>query len=324
MKRTRKNKRKADFILTSDLHLTDKIPVSRTDNYSLSQKKKLRFLSELSEQNGNCPILCAGDVFDYWKASPWLIREAYLNLPRPFVCIPGQHDLPGHSLSEFDRSALAVLRAVEEREQGDQSLHVLFSHKGFSHENTLVLGIPFGQLEEVSSKKKIFSSLRECKRRILLIHELTWPDKRPSWDSSGWTAEELIDKFGEYFDLIVTGDNHMSFVRQKGNCILVNPGSMARITADQVDHQPKCYLYYADTNEVKAVPFPIEKDVFNTEHLTRKKEKDQRIAAYIEKLKDFNGQEITLSFCKNLEIFFRQNNVPKEVKELIMSCLDKI
>jgi len=56
MKRTRKA-RAADAILISDLHLTDKTPVSRMDDYIEAQKRKLEFLKKLSKENNNCPIL---------------------------------------------------------------------------------------------------------------------------------------------------------------------------------------------------------------------------------------------------------------------------
>ena len=52
MKRTRKTSktRTADAILISDLHLTDKTPVARTDNYIEAQRRKLEFLKKLSKK----------------------------------------------------------------------------------------------------------------------------------------------------------------------------------------------------------------------------------------------------------------------------------
>jgi len=312
MKRTRtrttKPNKKADFILVSDLHLTEKPPVSRVDDYLEAQSKKLQFLSSLSEQNGNCPVLCSGDVFDRWKTSPWTISWVYKHLPRPFICVPGQHDLPGHSLEQFERSALHTLGLV------DQHVTILKGNSIVVNE-VVVVGLPFGH------NPNRITIPTEGRRKILLLHELTWPENHPYWDPSAHTADELLSKFDE-FDIILVGDNHLSFVRRKGGRVLVNPGSMLRITADQVNHRPRCFLYYADSNCVIPVHLPIQKNVFDTKHLERKKERDARISAYIEKLGSAGKQGFTLSFRRNLEQFFKANKVSKEVRRLILCHLE--
>lgn len=319
MKRTRNPQKKiiADAILISDLHLTDSTPVSRTDDYIKAQKNKLLFLQSLSAENKNCPVLCAGDVFDYWKASPWLCSLAYNYLPRFFIGIPGQHDLPGHSLEQYERSGLGLINSVSD----PYEIRILDGKKPSTGwiflDPLLIIGRPFGTLENFNPEE---IPPMKPKRKILILHELTWKGRRPPWDKAGWTDLELIDTFGGYFDLILTGDNHFGFATKEGDCVLVNPGSMMRMNADQEDYQPRCYLYYANENEVSPVYFPIEKGVHNREHLDRKKERDERIAAYIERM----GQnwEAGLSFRRNLESFFAENNVTQKVREIIWHHLE--
>jgi DNA repair exonuclease SbcCD nuclease subunit len=244
----------ANAILVSDLHLTDSTPVSRIDDYQAAQIRKLQFLQKLSEENNNCPVLCAGDVFDYWKASPWLCSMAYEYLPENFICIPGQHDLPGHSLQEYEKSALGLL---------DKAKRIIVLKGGVLEvdEDIYVEGVPFGQFSNFTPTNVNFS-----KRKILMFHELVWQDNPPSWDKNGKviTADDILDNLGRYFDLILTGDNHQGFIRENEyGKLLVNPGSMMRINADQENHKPKCYLYYADSNTIEAVDLPIEQNVFN-------------------------------------------------------------
>jgi len=311
-RRVRKNNNKpANAIFVADLHLTDSTPVSRTDNYFLAQQNKLTFLQSLSTRNNNCPILCAGDVFDHWKASPWLCSMAYNFLPRPFIGIPGQHDLPGHSIQQYQKSALALIESI------DGYVWMLQGGK-MEFNNLYIAGVPFGQLEDFDPEALDISP---GKRKILLLHELTWKDRKPHWSKGDYTVDELLMEFGEYFDLIITGDNHSGFVKQGEYSTLVNPGSMLRITADQADYQPRCYLYYSDNNEVKPVNIPIEKNVHTREHIDVKKERDERIEAYIEKMNQ--SWEVGLSFQKNLEAFFRENKTPKKVKEVIQWHLEK-
>ena len=319
IKRTRQAKKTADAILVSDLHLADSIPVSRTDDYITAQINKLAFLQSLSNKNNNCPILCAGDIFDRWKASPWLCSMAFMHLPRPFIGIPGQHDLPEHSLKEFPRSALGLLAEVSDPDEFD-IITIRAAQRGTQAGETKVVatGIPFGELNKFVLNPEFERSPHY--RYILMLHELTWQGKAPSWDKNGLTDLELLDKFGEHFDLILTGDNHAGFVTRQGDSLLVNPGSMMRKTADQEHYIPRCYLYYADDNTVTHVEYPIEKGVHNREHIDRKRERDDRTAAYISNIRQWESGG--LSFKKNLEAFFKENKVTQKVRDLILCHLE--
>lgn len=161
------------------------------------------------------------------------------------------------------------------------------------------------------------------KRIIVMLHEQIWQDEnKPTWahNIGAFSVSNLLHEF-EDCDLILTGDNHQNFANEKDGTILVNPGSMMRITADQEDFQPQCYLYYAEDNSIKAVDFPIEKGVHQRGHLDSAKERDNRISAYIEKMNQ--DWELGLSFRNNLEAFFNENQVPKPVQEIIYTALDK-
>lgn len=312
MKRS-KARRKASAILTADLHLTDTAPVSRTDDYMAAQQEKLEFLSLLSIQNNNCPILCAGDIFNYWKATPWLCAWAYQVLP-DMITIPGNHDLPMHSPDQYGKSALNLLQQVGK-------LKVLTAESPRIVCNELnIIGVPFGQLAKMPS---ITTKGVSKERRILLLHKLIWPGSRPKWAKQGssFTADEILTDFGNQFDLIVTGDNHRSFVVEQNDCLLVNPGSMMRITADQVEFKPCCYLYYAEDNKVEPVFFPIQDNVHDISHLVSKQERDTRLTAYIERM----GQEWEqgVSFRSRLQMFFDENKTPSKIQDIIWEHLEK-
>ena len=316
--------RKADLILTADLHLTDSSPISRTDDYMLAQTSKLRFLQALSDDNDHCPILCAGDIFHNWKASPWLSAWALTFLPKPMIVIPGNHDLPMHSLEYYDKSGLSLLEKVS-KSSNNPFLSVLGARNDLTTyisengEAVEIIGVPFGQLKNM----EIEQSTDKEKTRILMLHELVWPEARPVWGKADdWSAPELTKKYGKYFDLILTGDNHQTFVYNdsKNNCLLVNPGSMMRMTADQADFEPCCYLYYASNNEIKQINFPIKKEVHNRDYIDQKNDRDERIAAYIERMN--HDWKISLSFPNNLQAFFAENDTPTKVREIIWQHLE--
>jgi predicted phosphodiesterase len=316
-----KSKKIADLILTADLHLTTDAPVSRTDDYIAAQEKKLLFLRRLSAENGNCPILCAGDIFDYWKASPWLCSWVHRHLPENLITIPGNHDLPMHSFQQYEKSALHLIETVGRKIEVLKGVEVEGTccwevNRNFHHFH--IIGIPFGGLK---NEEDLSTHTRSDSINILLIHEMVWLGRNPAWSPNSFSSQELLEKYGEYFDLIVTGDNHMSFTDKKGNSLLVNPGSMMRITADQTDFHPQCYLYYADEGSATPVPFPIQKNVHRRDHLDKKKARDERISAFIEQIKN-DGWDRGLSFRDNLQAFFEENRTPKKVREIIWQHLE--
>lgn len=304
----------ADAILVSDIHLSETTPISRTDDYINAQFEKLTFLQSLRRANHCSPVLCSGDIFDKWKNSPGFCSWAYLNLPMGMTVIPGQHDLPHHSHELYSKSSLALLETV------GQQINVL--HYGDSWATSFVsnkleiTGVPFGLLEGFKPPEQ----LDKNRKRVLLLHELVWEGRKPPWATNSYSAQEIIDLFGDSFDLIVTGDNHQSFVVRRGKTLLVNPGSMMRMDADQEDFKPKCYLYYADDNTVVPVEFPIKSGVHNRDHLDRERERDERIAAYIKRSSE--NWELGLSFRGNLEAFFTKNNIPRKVREVLWQHME--
>ena len=277
--------KKVNAILTADIHLEDTTPVCRTDDYLEEQKKKLLFLNEHQEKH-NCIVIDAGDLFTNWKASPWLINRAFELLPNEMFTITGNHDLPEHSLEQFERSALAVLK------NNKQNFYV------YSKEQY---------------KGELF--LPDYNRNILILHQLiVSSDDKAAKYLSGMTAKKVLKKYPDY-DLIVTGDNHKPFVEKYKGRLLVNPGSMMRRTADQVNHKPRFYLYYAKENKVQPIYYPINKNVIDRSHIDVPQERKDRIRSYIERMN--MKWDAGLSFKDNLKIFFSKNKTPQKIKDLI-------
>ncbi len=309
------NTKQASAIFTADLHLTNVTPVSRMDDYIKAQETKLRFLNELSLENGGCPVVCSGDVFDHWKASPWLSSWAHKHLPENFITVPGNHDLPLHSFDEYDKSALHLLESV------GGAIRILKSEP-IRIGDINIYGIPFGL--NTPDEWAILPK-DKWRRNILVLHTLVWEKNRPPWAPSSDIAGDLLDKFGDNFDIILTGDNHQSFVVEGNGSILINPGSMMRSTVDQANFKPRCFLYYGETNEVVACEFPIDQGVHDDSHIIRKEQNlyGERIAAYIDRM-DQMGQDwkTEMSFKKNLTLFFKENKTPKKVREIIWQHLE--
>lgn len=295
MERTKINKTPT-AILTSDWHLREDTPICRIDNYWITQWSKVSFISQLQRQY-NCPVLHAGDLFDKWKPSPYLLRQTIESIPDKFYTVYGQHDLPQHSLELTNKSGINVLLAA-----GKLKLLLIGKHWG----------------QEPNPKEK--STIRMfANRDVLVWHKMNYQGKKPWPGCTDPIATSLLRKYPQY-DLIVTGDNHKSFSEEYEGRWLVNPGSLMRMNADQVNHHPCVYAWYAETNTISLIPLPHEPDVISRDHIEKKEERDNRIDAFISKL-DTN-YEAEMSFEQNLAQFFKVNQVRESVKQIIYKSLE--
>jgi len=304
------------MILTADWHLRRTTPRARVDNFFSSMEKKVRFILTLAQKSP--PLLVAGDFFHHPKPGPFL-EQWIINLLNEYkvkpIVVPGQHDLPSHSLARIQDSGLGVLCAAGAIElMLGESLGVCQSSSNYT-----IVGVPYGEFPPEDIK---FG--RDDKKRILLWHHMVINEK-PLWPGQvADKATTILRKYGKLFNLIVTGDNHQTFtnvVKKKGmmpNCWLINPGSIMRTTISQFDHKPCVYKYESD--KIEQILLPIDDDVFDLNEINTTKQKDERIMAFVDGLND--EWEASLSFEKNLEMFFQANSVKKEVKELIWKCLE--
>jgi len=132
---------------------------------------------------------------------------------------------------------------------------------------------------------------------------------------------KLLKKYAEY-DLIVTGDNHKPFVEKHEGRLLVNPGSLTRQAADQINHKPRIYLWYAKTNTVKPIYLPITNDVISREHIEVKQERDKRIDAFVERLDTgFEFNQDTTDIETGIENYAKANDIPQSIIEIVLRAI---
>lgn len=300
-KRKRQISKKGDAILAADLHIRADTPLCRTDNYLEAQFNKLNFIFDLCQKN-NCPLLVAGDIGNKSQWLNWLL-EAIINIIKVYnidiICIPGQHDLPEHRLEDWQKSGCGVLH-------GAQAIKMLLEPKVFCFPFRI---FPFGYGNQIKHQKPINrTSTIAMTHQMVIENKPLWPDQKAP------KGHELLKKFPEY-DLILSGDNHNPFVSEYKGRLLVNPGSMMRMTAAQIDHKPRVYKWYADTNEVEAVYLPIEKNVVSRIHIESKQERDERMETFVNRMSD--DIEIGLSFEQNLKEYFNKNRTKKSIQDKV-------
>ena len=312
-------------IIAADIHLREDVPLCRTDDYFQAQSRKVRWLRKL-RKDLNCPVIVAGDVFDHWKPSPFLLGWAIKSLP-PFLAIPGQHDLPQHRLGLLPKSGFYVLKAAKKlwllkgpkkarRRPGtrDPIKGPFPALSDCIQATTGLHGVVYGYAygEKLRDPDEIPG------RSVAIAHRLTWKNVLPYPGCAADSALDLLKKHP--YDLIVTGDNHKPFVVKHQGRLLVNPGSMMRMDADQVEHRPRVYLWYAKSNSVERVYYPIEKGVVSREHITDQKKQEEQFQVLVQRLQEVDS-ELGLSYSRNVKRYLRKHRTRKEVIDIIWEAM---
>lgn len=308
-----KRKLNPSAILTADWHIRADIPECRTDDFLQTQEDKVKFIVHLSKEH-NCPILIAGDIGNKHQWPNWLLRWfAYMVKDINIIAIPGQHDLPNHRLDQLDKSAQGVLSITDVID--------LRSNVFISKEKDFEL-VSYPYSYPIVNYKKYFPEWDYIEKRtsiIAMTHQMIIENK-PLWPGQeDPKASSILRKFPEYV-LILSGDNHNPFTVEYKGRILVNPGSLMRTTAEQINHKPRIYLWYASTNKVKPVYLPIKKGVVSRDHIDQNEERDKRRKVYIKRMK--TNYEIGFSYEGNLESHIKKNDVEKEVEDRIWEMIE--
>lgn len=301
------------MIAVADLHLRKTKPLARTDNYWEAQERKFRFI--LEHAAASPPLVVAGDFFDVPRPGPFM-EQWVITLLREYgvtpIVVPGQHDMPFHSLDRLNDSGLGVLAAAD-------AIHLVINNMvdktGYF---STMWGSAFGQVPPTLGQW--------YKNNILIWHHMVIPKGNPNWPGQeADTAQDILVKYPQ-FSLIITGDNHRTFTVGTGDYdrpgpkrLLVNPGSMMRMKTDQVTHKPCLFRLESDLEE--QIFLPIEPNVLDLSHIDESKEKDARVHAFVERLR--TDVEFGLEFEVNLREYLSRNQVEPEVEALIWECVGK-
>ena len=274
------------YLLTADWHLRDDVPECRLDgaSYFETQLQKVKWILDFAGKK-KATILHAGDFFHSWKPSLYLINRVLAlvsGYSEKIYIIPGNHDLPHHNEKELDHSGLGLLfRQDGLIRQGEREISIIMAHQ------------------------YVYASGEDAKQ----------------WEKdAGCSALSFLKKKQkEGFDFVLTGDNHQSFIVRYGEGALINPGSLMRMTADQVSHRPRVYLW--DAGEITEHFIPIQKDVVSREHIERRAKREADISSFVKRLRE--DVELDLSFVKNLERFCKKNKVSEEVREILYTAMER-
>jgi putative phosphoesterase len=283
----------ADLIITSDWHLRDTTPICRVDDFETTQWKKVDFISRL-QRRLKCPVIHAGDLFEKWKPSPYLLAKTIEHLPKDFYTIYGNHDLPQHNIELKNRCGVYVLKKAN------------------------VLTVIDGRHWNVDYNENQWFEIEG--RKIHMAHMMTYQGKTPYPGCTDTPASGLLRKYKD-FDLIITGHNHMQFVEKHNGRLLLNPGSLTRQSSNERGWKPCVWVWCAKDNSLEQVFLPVELDAVQVpERIAEKEQREERIDAFISRLNTEWGEE--MDFEANIRKAIAVNDVPKSIQDIIYKAVE--
>lgn len=300
---------KPTAILTADWHIRPDIPKCRTDDFFTAMDKKITSICKLAKKY-RCPILIAGDLGEESQWPNWLLRWFIHKIKRykiKIYVIPGQHDLPWHRLKHLKKSGIGVLGSA-----GIINLIGVRNKELVETKDFNIIPFPYGY--PIRKHKETGKPMIAISHQLIVKDKLLWHKQKAV--SQG---VHLLKKFPEY-RLILTGDNHNPFVSRYKNRLLVNPGSILRLKADQIKHRPRVYLWSAEENKVRRVYMPIDKKAVTRDYIDEKTERTEKMNKYIKRMRD--GYKKSASYKKNLKLHFEENRTNKKVIERVMVACD--
>lgn len=233
------------YIGCADLHITDKTPKYRIDNYPVTGLGKLEWVVKQANEN-DATLLIAGDIFDYPTVSYEVVNKVIIILSAckyvP-IAVAGQHDMVKR-MEHIKNSALYNLHV-------SGKIKILFKGQYDSEHN--IYAQPFSD-----SYPEIKNVTGRCP--ILLVHRSITPEEPPFFLSEAISSTDALKEYRD-FKLIISGDYHVGFRKRKGTQHLINCGPMLREGKDKRNYAPCVWLIHIDNDKVDTVTqlsIPIE------------------------------------------------------------------
>ena len=292
-------------VLCSDIHLSLRPPSARAGepDWLEAQRGILHQLENLAF--GRCPILCAGDVFDRWNSPVELVNWVIRHAPMLYA-IPGQHDLPYHSLDLIHRSAYWTLA------HANRLYHIQDGPQGIGE--VLVQGFPWGVPLTPAPKKE-----RGQKITVALIHQYVWIQGHHYPGAPEESQVHNLFKDGMGWDVIVCGDNHKGFItKTKAGTTIFNCGALQRRRADEADYRPQVGLLYTD-GIVEPHYLDTSQDILTAPPKTTAEE-GLDLEDFLALIGDLQGQ--TLDFKSAINHAMNDKGTEPAVRQILLEAME--
>ena len=288
----------------SDVHAMDRKPKNRTDKFPKLVLSKFKWILSDLKEKGIKKLLIGGDMFDSATCSHFLIARIgrmILKSEIEVIVVPGQHDMRFHTKG-LDNTPLGILKSLD-------VIKIPTIENPYRTKKMNIYGCGWGDEDQLKDLLKN----TDVSNDTLVIHRMVTKSKALFDAQIDWVSgKNMLKRFP--FKLIISGDNHERFVVENAGQVLINSGSIVRLTKAQIEHVPGYHTYDTKTGEVKFYKIPILpwKEVFDEDKIEQDEEIERRtlgIKDIIEKI------EVTreVSFEKVLHSTFVNSDWAKDL-----------
>jgi DNA repair exonuclease SbcCD nuclease subunit len=283
------------FLITGDWHYTDKTPSCRIDDYPEVLKNKIQSIINIAKKEKVAAILQPGDLTD----TPFLSYSAYRELYNllfdiPIFTVYGQHDL------RYRNKGNTPLDALQD------SLEWFNVSKKIDIGATTVQGVSYGETIPEPTPD-VFN--------ILLIHKMIVAVQEAEWQEDYDLGIDFLTN--SKYDLIISGDNHKSFMVGTKKRFLFNCGSLMRSTIDQIDHKPCFYIFETNDRTYKQYFIPVTtwQKTFDLKKKVKEEERNEHMESFVSGLSEH--KDMGLNFTDNLFMYLKKNKIEPIIKDII-------
>jgi len=317
------------FIFATDLHIMGSSPSSRKDDYTEALSRKIEEVFLIADEKQVDFILLGGDLFETYNVSTSVIRQTlgwFKNKSIPIFSILGNHDLYGHTLKTFNRSAMSILDITDFVQILDVDSQK--SLRGIHYYNGLE-----GDLCKYNEPSEEMQEHLQGEEFIWVIHGMISNTGLPHI-SRNITIEDV--RVGPKTKLVLTGDYHAGFpvVTREDGVIFANPGALSRRTMGKenlyreiqiavIDYDPEDFNVDIDINYVSLKSAAPPEEIFDLQEINETKVRKREIFSYIEKLKNLEIESSLGNLELELEEFAQKVTLDAEVLQAIKDRLQK-
>lgn len=315
------------FLFRTDVHTSDKSPVSWKGDYPSEIWDNLRQIGVLAKDRGARAVLDGGDFFHVKAASRNshdLVRTAadiHRVYPCPTLSIEGNHDITYNDLDTLYKQPLGVLYATgvfgHLREE-------VFEDAGV---RVRVVGIPYSPFRTADELRAIQKQPGDD-FLVAIVHSLAGDNPPASveefFGEPVFNYAELVTPDGP--DVWCFGHWHkdQGIVEHRGKRF-VNLGAVSRgaLSKENLERSPKVALIEFTPGVVRVEPIALKvapaADVFHLERKERLDREAKEIEQFVERLKADASLDPSVSIEDNI----RTLSFASDVRDLALSYLER-
>ncbi len=318
------------LVTRTDVHISDRTPTSRTDDWTATVLRKLKEVGEIATEVGASAVLDNGDFFDIkspWRNSHSLISAITAVHQESYTCPVhanvGNHDCIYGNIDYLHQQPLEVLFQTGVFERCYNTHEALFESGGVS---VRVVGIPYHGESYDMERFRIEKGAED--HLVVMAHLLASAKGGSMFEQEDIVRYEDLPDLCPEASVFLFGHWHkdQGIETLSNGAYVVNVGSLTRgsLSLDDMDRKPAVSVLRfekesctAQRRNLTVKPFA---EVFDLERKIREENTDSIMAEYVEKMTSILSTEKHKDLRSKVQAL---KDVPSAVREHLMHLIEE-